>query len=528
MSTSIDDILKQFISESTEDTVEHITETNHNTIFDFSLPLDIRMNALNKVYTENPEQIIEVTKKINAIYCMSPVGIVRKFLFEIASYSILPIEIRMDCSITLADIEMSQDLGLECMDKLYPHFHRFPVICQLEYLIRLANSERYSEIYKSRLTKFLIDSDISESWRYKMILSLINQINSTVSETSFEFTIQVCRLFVLNTRNSTAYRILACQYLLSQKQHIEYAENTLMTFMRDSTLAHNLRADAADVLLHYGTLDTIQSAENVLSELGGKFSTFYENKENVHTKEIEDSVRETVQFLDTLNLKPIPSFDTVSYNLKQLAKKMYRPKEIKYNTKNVQLLKKELCELNIPIREHIELIKEELSVEEDKVSNALLRIELDRTIFKGINHTLKSVLLLLYTYIQSQDAKYELERRLVEELIDMSGTCTSGYISRLMNVLSGFGDYSLRISWQDQISANLKGRLNAKMQKDENMEKIIEEMINRDLADRSEFLKFFRKNISSIREEMYQEFRHFMEDLEWDEYFQKAVLQYDA
>jgi hypothetical protein len=361
-----------------------------------------------------------------------------------------------------------------------------------------------------------------------MILSLINQINSTVSETSFEFTIQVCRLFVLNTRNSTAYRILACQYLLSQKQHIEYAENTLMTFMRDSTLAHNLRADAADVLLHYGTLDTIQSAENVLSELGGKFSTFYENKENVHTKEIEDSVRETVQFLDTLNLKPIPSFDTVSYNLKQLAKKMYRPKEIKYNTKNVQLLKKELCELNIPIREHIELIKEELSVEEDKVSNALLRIELDRTIFKGINHTLKSVLLLLYTYIQSQDAKYELERRLVEELIDMSGTCTSGYISRLMNVLSGFGDYSLRISWQDQISANLKGRLNAKMQKDENMEKIIEEMINRDLADRSEFLKFFRKNISSIREEMYQEFRHFMEDLEWDEYFQKAVLQYDA
>jgi hypothetical protein len=37
-----------------------------------------------------------------------------------------------------------------------------------------------------------------------------------------------------------------------------------------------------------------------------------------------------------------------------------------------------------------------------------------------------------------------------------------GYASRLINVISGFGQFNIRISWENQIVANFIGRINAK------------------------------------------------------------------
>jgi hypothetical protein len=51
-------------------------------------------------------------------------------------------------------------------------------------------------------------------------------------------------------------------------------------------------------------------------------------------------------------------------------------------------------------------------------------------------------------------------KRLIEELIDASGWCASGYISRMINALSGFGEHNLFIGWENQIQANLTARLN--------------------------------------------------------------------
>ena len=51
--------------------------------------------------------------------------------------------------------------------------------------------------------------------------------------------------------------------------------------------------------------------------------------------------------------------------------------------------------------------------------------------------------------------------RLLEELEEMSGTCSTGFASRLANVISGFGKFNIRISWEQQIVSNFFGRLNA-------------------------------------------------------------------
>jgi hypothetical protein len=159
---------------------------------------------------------------------------------------------------------------------------------------------------------------------------------------------------------------------------------------------------------------------------------------------------------------------------------------------------------------------------------------IDRAVYGSTNMTLATILSKIWTYIQDSEHRAELERRLLEELIDANNKCSTGYTSRLVNVLSGFDDdMSITISFEDQIIANLEGRLNANIKKIEDEEEqggILEEMtipvIHYHL--RPNFLKFFRENISEIREGMFQEFTSFMSDIDYDMYFRKAIIHYEG
>ena len=122
--------------------------------------------------------------------------------------------------------------------------------------------------------------------------------------------------------------------------------------------------------------------------------------------------------------------------------------------------------------------------------------------------------------------------RLVEELAEMAGTCSSGFATRLVNTISGFGDFSMKISWRDQIASNLLGRLNARIRDMDNLtlqEKVLEEMTipSGDYALRKHFLKFLRANMLSIREELYTEFKTYITDTDFDLYFRAAISVYE-
>ena len=150
-----------------------------------------------------------------------------------------------------------------------------------------------------------------------------------------------------------------------------------------------------------------------------------------------------------------------------------------------------------------------------------------------------------------------MEKRLLEELIEMSGTCSSGYVSRLINCVSGYGEMMLKISFEEQIISNFSGRLNSSLNKicdnnslmrknidkvklimnleneneeilDEFYERILEEMTTTEYKDKKHFLLFFRTYISSIREEMFKEFIEYISESEFDLYFRKALSYYDG
>jgi hypothetical protein len=178
----------------------------------------------------------------------------------------------------------------------------------------------------------------------------------------------------------------------------------------------------------------------------------------------------------------------------------------------------------------------------------------------------------------------------------MSGTCSSGFASRLVNVISGFGEFNIRISFTDQIISNFAGRLNARIKKISEPDSIFlsirlhdmvelhifadselhdklknnikektgknptsnldiineflidnrDEKINDCLSDfqfnvlseltlesskfneRKNFLLFLRSNISSIQTELYEEFREYVSDTDFDLAFRRAIYNYEG
>ena len=170
----------------------------------------------------------------------------------------------------------------------------------------------------------------------------------------------------------------------------------------------------------------------------------------------------------------------------------------------------------------------------DKLVISFNRLLLDRALYSKFNLSLHRILLLVWNYILSHEHADELKDRLIEELLEMSGKCATGYAYRLVNVLSGFGDYSIRISWEDEIGSNLSALLNRRIQEledEEYMENILVEMsLQTDLqiSSRHNFMKFFRNSLPSIKEELFEKFTDHISDADFDLYMRKAVARYEG
>jgi hypothetical protein len=113
----------------------------------------------------------------------------------------------------------------------------------------------------------------------------------------------------------------------------------------------------------------------------------------------------------------------------------------------------------------------------------------------------------------------------------MADTCSSGHISRIMNVFSGFevdgSMFSIDIGWKKQIQSNLIARLNSRIKLVDDVdiqEKILDEMMTSgNLSTKPHLSDFFRKHLLSIRSELLIEFIEYIPEDEFEEYFRNAI-----
>ena len=573
-----------------ENNVCDIEDRLSEIIVDFSVPLEIRMKAVEIYYSRYNSEIIEVLKRLISIFNFSSSIVVKEYIQNICVYSTIPFIFRLEIAKDLCFCQDTDDcfepLNLLC--RKLGFYSEISTPKKIEAIYTLMRRPAFLESTILYLFEILDDKSIEVEYRYRIITSLkVNFDNrktwatkeeKEIIEKEYMYYERICLLhFIQNECNSSSTRILCGQILLMK--YTENIEEILLSISQNEKEEYNVRADATDVVLRYGKDNYKSIAKDIILELGkvggnGEIKNIYENAQNAHNIEIEQSV---IQSLEKINMIP--------------------------------LSKKENSEDFIDF-EYV--ISNYFQNKSNNIKIALNRITLDNALYSKLNCSLKSVFVMIFSYIIKNEYKESLLVRLEEELSESAGICSTGILERLVNTLSGFDeDLGLHISLEDQIQGNLSGRLNSRirdlanqeclhktnkkfcsclqeicdfsrrliignhtrnnlnkiftecnscvvcLQKDKikqlNSKQVTmdqldcihtcKENCNEELVDtiltqmmiptkhfdrRILFLKFFRTYISDIMEEIRDEFKDYMDIPTFDLYFRKAVISYEG
>ena len=105
----------------------------------------------------------------------------------------------------------------------------------------------------------------------------------------------------------TYFKVLAGQYILQKfERNRNEVENILFSIAKNETLDYDRRADAADVLLQLGSQEMKNNGRKLIIELGdveGRVKTVFDNAQNVHIEEVEESVAEVLEFFSIMPIK---------------------------------------------------------------------------------------------------------------------------------------------------------------------------------------------------------------------------------
>lgn len=559
--TLIKEKLDENIDEDEDDIdINEVSYEKH--ILDLSLRYETRIKLIHRYFKENQNNAIEIISRISGMYQFSGAKILEKYLNGIALETKLSDFLNVEAvkgllsftefeeDIYDKDDDEMKEIKTESNDAIRQRnelrqniaYETLNIICsrlgnelatpyKIDVICSLMENEKYKDESSRYFIKIIDDNGIDCDYRYKSILSFERK---KIRDVKFHLYKSLLS-FLRNRNNLMMYRILSSQYLLQSikelmtDDELKEVEQNLLEFAENEDNEYNLRADASDVLLSLGSEEMKIKGREIIMKLGGKGKTIFDNKQNVHVKEIEKSV---MNILETICYVPIIKLEDDFINFD------YVDEEIQ------------------------KLVKDEVN-DKEKILVSLNRIRMDRTLYSVLSITLSVVMVKLWSYICSNENKDEMQKRLLQELEDMAGTCSSGFISRLVNTISGFGDLSIKISFEDQIVSNFSARLNSyaqricdddsifrdkafedvkKLHNSENPDEtkdtiignfydsVLNEMMlsSSDYRNRPSFLLFFRTYMSKIREEMFKEFIEYVSESEFDLYFRKALSYYDG
>ena len=260
--------------------------------------------------------------------------------------------------------------------------------------------------------------------------------------------------FFYNPENGVRQRILSGQHMLQMnlvpKEEKEEIADVLLEIAEDEEEEYNARADAADVVYRLVVGEKAKRARYIITKVLGyhainstsvgvtgniinssslldRTKTIYSNQQNVH--EVEECVDNFIEkMINDTSIKP-----RAYHEVHQIVSDFIRSLELDSKKRHAAY-------------------------------KALNRVSVDTATFTEHNVTISEIFVHVWARIERLDdeLQLELQKRFVDELCDMSDTCSSGHSARFVNVLS-VTDNSLCIKWDEQIKANIAGRLNARV-----------------------------------------------------------------
>ncbi|MDD4931353.1 MAG: hypothetical protein PHG66_04400 [Candidatus Colwellbacteria bacterium] len=305
-------------------------------------------------------------------------------------------------------------------------------------------------------------------------------------------------------RSPLLYRILSAQYLLSQfpvgTYDMEGVQSFLINIAKDTNTEINYRAECADILDRIGYGDAKEIGTNTIIELGelytdNKRKTIYTNMQNVHDLSV------TKQVIDTLR------------NLIKMTKTERNSEEV-YNSITDIKVHYSPTEAGVT--------KEELAKKREAIVEVFQRIIIDTSRYEGL--PMSEIMMLVWEKIATSENRRELEKRLVDEMYEMHQTCSTGHLSRLINVLSGFYDdiQPVKISYKEQLRSNVFARVSSAIRTlgQHEQEEITTEMTSDSKPCIEDFLFSYNP-----RDELHDEFvkGEYVSEEEFEEIYKKSI-----
>lgn len=262
----------------------------------------------------------------------------------------------------------------------------------------------------------------------------------------------------------------------------------------------NLKLEACDILYLKGSDKVKIKVKNILENILPDVA-YTQNPENVHLSSIHTSIDKT---LDTIIRKnkgrnlPPQLFDTLT--------SLYKP-----------------------------------STDFEKIKGSLNRI-FNYNFLKFSKHklTLKEILENIWLIVDEckPDLKYQLQIRLEQELADMYDTCSQGYVSRLINIFTGFtimnddSSLGIAISYEDEIYAMFSTKVNNLVSTAplNIKEQLIEELIipSNDHENRLNLIRYLRPFLPQIWNEIFEIFKDELTITDLDLYCRKVTMRYEG
>lgn len=282
------------------------------------------------------------------------------------------------------------------------------------------------------------------------------------------------------------YTLLSAQFILTHpllnypmiNSHVKYSQQWLYRLAKKEG-DHAIRSEAADILLRLGTPQYRIAAETIIHELGQEFvsrheRTLYTNTQNVH--------------------------------------------EITSVEQAIKLITNEV--LLIQLDSILDWLQ---GIQHFTALSSFQRMMMDTGLFYGYRMT--ELICYVVQRIRASSHKNELEKRLLEEMTEMNGWCSTGHVIRLVNVFQGFDPLiQISMSLHAEIKAAVFARYRTHL-KTCSIE-LQEEVAMCFCQDDKTLLIEFMETYSSY-DEIKKEYS-FMDEREFEEAYQKAIREYSG
>jgi hypothetical protein len=278
------------------------------------------------------------------------------------------------------------------------------------------------------------------------------------------------------------------------KEENEFMVN-LFNIINTNDLEINLKLEACDILYLKGSNKVKTKVQNILKDIIPSIA-YTQNPENVHLSSIINSVDKTLSSIIQLNKGKLPPV-----NLIETLTSIYKP-----------------------------------SIEFEKIQTSLNRIfNYNFLKFSKYNLTLKEIIENIWLIMDEcqPELKQQLIIRLEQELVDMYDTCSQGYISRLINIFSGFNmDLGISISYEDEIFAIFSNKINTIVSNAslDIRELLFEELIipSNDHENRLNLTRYLRPYLPQIWNEIFEIYKDELTITDLDLYCRKVTMKYEG